>query len=63
MADVIYGAGEPAGYALIPEPTEKELRFCANKGIEVIEADSRDLLAATGAVDEALVPSVYEVGC
>ena len=59
MSDIIYAAGEPAGYALIPAPTEKELRFCAKKGIEVIAADIPDLLAATG----ALLPDVAGIGC
>jgi len=47
MSDIIYAADEPAGWALIPEPTEKELRFCETKNIEVFEADISDLLAAT----------------
>ena len=39
LADVIYAAGEPAGWALIPEPTEKERRYCEKKNIQLIEAD------------------------
>jgi len=62
MSDIIYAAGKPAGYALIPHPTEKELRFCEKKGIEVIEADVADLLAATGGADVALAPPAFEVG-
>ena len=46
LSDLIYAAGTPAGWALIPEPTDKERRFCENKGIEIIEADIPDLLAA-----------------
>jgi hypothetical protein len=63
MSDIIYAAGEPAGYALIPEPTDKELRFCEKKGIEVVEADVADLLGAVGAEDADLVPPAFEVGC
>ncbi len=48
LSDLIYAAGTPSGWALIPEPTEKERRFCATKGIEIIEADIPDLLAAVG---------------
>jgi hypothetical protein len=48
LSDIIYGAGEPSAWALIPDPTRKELRYCAKKGIEVIEADVDDLLAAAG---------------
>jgi hypothetical protein len=51
LSDIIYAADEPAGWALIPEPTEKERRFCSKRGIEIIEADINDLLAlTTGAV-------------
>jgi len=46
MSDIIYGAGAPAGWALIPEPSEKEQRFCDRQGIEIIAADIPDLLAA-----------------
>ncbi len=47
MSDIIYAADKPAGWALIEEPTEKERRFCKKKGVEIIEADIDDLLAAT----------------
>ncbi len=53
MSDIIYGADEPSGWALIPEPNAKERRFCKKKGIEIIEADIDDLLAvATGVAVE-----------
>lgn len=48
LSDMIYGAGSPPAWALIPEPTEKERRFCAKKGIQIIEADMSDLLLADG---------------
>lgn len=47
MSDIIYAAAEPAGWALIPQPTEKERRFCKKMGIEIIEADIEEFLAAT----------------
>jgi hypothetical protein len=50
LSDIVYGADKPTGWALIPEPTDKELRFCKKIGFEVIDADSSDLLAAAGAV-------------
>jgi hypothetical protein len=50
LSDIIYAADEPAGYALIPEPNAKERRFCKKIGIEIIEADIDDLLAATTGV-------------
>ncbi len=39
LGDLIYGADQAAGWALIPDPTDKEKRFCAKKGLEVIDAD------------------------
>ena len=46
MSDMIYAAGAPPGWALIPEPTLKERRFCEHLGVEIIAADIPDLLAA-----------------
>lgn len=48
MSDIVYGATTPVGWALIPSPTDKELRFCRRVGIEVIDADVPDLLQAGG---------------
>jgi hypothetical protein len=48
LSDMTYGAAEPKGWALILEPTEKEIRFCQKQNIEIIRADVDDLLAATG---------------
>jgi hypothetical protein len=65
LSDMIYAAGEPAGWALIPQPNEKERRFCARQGIEIIEADIDDLLAAaamTPFAERELVVS-QDVGC
>ncbi|WP_027854781.1 SIR2 family protein [Marinobacterium litorale] len=45
MSDIIYAADEPAGWAFIPEPTDKERRFCALKKIEIIEQDWDVLLS------------------
>lgn len=46
LSDIIYGHAPQAGWALIKDATEKEKRFCAKLGIEVVDADLRDLLAA-----------------
>ena len=48
MSDITYASAEPKGWALIPQPTDKEVRFCARKGIEIIAADVADLLEAAG---------------
>jgi hypothetical protein len=46
FSDLIYGATtEPAGWALIAEPTEKERRFCQRQGLELIEAELDELVA------------------
>lgn len=47
LSDMIYAAGEPAGWALIPEPSDKERRFCKRQNIELIEASVADFIAAT----------------
>lgn len=39
MSDLIHGAGHPAGWALIPEPTDKERRFLKRMNIEIVAAD------------------------
>jgi len=43
LADMIYGAAQPAGWALIPNANDKEKRFCARLGLELVDADIRDL--------------------
>jgi hypothetical protein len=52
MSDMIYAADTPPGWALIPEPTLKERRFCERLGIEIIAADIPDLLTAAGTAGE-----------
>jgi hypothetical protein len=44
LSDVIYAAAQPAGWALIAEPTDKERRFCRKQGLDLIEADVFDLI-------------------
>jgi hypothetical protein len=46
LSDIIYASDEPAGWALIPEPNDKERRFCKKMGIEIIEAGMGHLLSA-----------------
>ena len=52
LSDIVYGADRPTGWALIPGPSAKELRFCRKLGIEVIDADIEQLLAVTGGAPE-----------
>jgi hypothetical protein len=55
MADVTFDAAEPAGWALIPDPTAKERRYCTKRGLELIEADWPELLAHAGVSEPASV--------
>jgi hypothetical protein len=48
MSDITYGAAEPRGWVLNKSPTDKEKRFCARLGLEIIDADIEDLLTAAG---------------
>ncbi len=48
MSDIIFGAGEPAGWALIPAPTDKERRYCRKKNIEILPLDIDAFLTLTG---------------
>ena len=46
FSDVIFGADQPAGWAFIPRPTEKEKRYLNKLNIEIINADVADFLTA-----------------
>lgn len=65
LSDVIYAAGDPAGWALIPEPNDKERRFCKKMNIQIIEADIDDLLhaAVLPAAGKGENLGVQDVGC
>ena len=45
LADLIYAAGSPAGWALIEDATDKERRFLDKHNIELIDADFPALIA------------------
>lgn len=51
LSDITYDAGTPRGWALIPEPTAKERRFCARRNIEIIPVGIEALLQADGFQD------------
>jgi hypothetical protein len=67
LSDIIYAADQPAGWALIPEPNEKERRFCKKMNIEIIEADidtflGEEISSLSGLIaDQAELPN--EVVC
>ncbi|NJA89519.1 SIR2 family protein [Rhodocyclus tenuis] len=54
LRDICHGAAEgPAGWALLPQASAKERRFCAQLGFSVIDADVGDLMRAAGGVPAA----------
>ncbi len=53
LADLIYGAAAPAGWALIENATDKERRFLTKIGIELIEANLQELLGELTVEDVA----------
>nr|WP_316369701.1 SIR2 family protein [Candidatus Thiodiazotropha sp. CDECU1] len=67
LSDIIYAAGNPAGWALIPEPNDKERRFCKKMNLEIIEADIDDFLGKSVTAPPELVSkeagSIQDVGC
>ncbi len=46
LSDIVVDADSPAGWALIPEPTAKERRYCQSKQIEILECTITDLIHA-----------------
>jgi hypothetical protein len=54
FSDVIFGADQAAGWALIPHPTEKEKRYLKKLNIEIVNADVADFLTAAQAWNESL---------
>jgi hypothetical protein len=44
FSDIIYGSAQPAGVALLPEANDKEKRFCARMGIDVLGFSLEDLM-------------------
>jgi hypothetical protein len=49
LSDIIYAANQPAGWALIAEPNDKERRFCKKMNIEIVEADIDAFLGTSNA--------------
>ena len=54
FSDVIFGADKPAGWALIPHPTDKEKRYLERLNIEIVNADVTDFLSAAQGVNTTL---------
>lgn len=52
MSDIVFGANERKGWVLNKTPNDKERRFCKRLGLEIVDADLEDLLAAAGWSEE-----------
>lgn len=46
MSDIVYGAADKKGWVLNKNPTDKEKRYCKKIGLEILDLDVEDLLAA-----------------
>ncbi|MDO9423841.1 MAG: SIR2 family protein [Methylobacter sp.] len=46
MSDIVYGAAEKKGWVLNKNPTDKEIRYCKKIGLEILDVDVEELLAA-----------------
>jgi len=58
LADLTYGRAKEAGWAIIPDATDKEKRFCKNKlGIEIIDMSLADFMSAF----DVAIPEAAEV--
>lgn len=54
LSEIVYGAAEPKGWVLNPDPTDKEKRYCERMGLEILRSGIEDLLAAAGMSPEVL---------
>lgn len=48
LSEIAFGADKPAGWALIPNPSDKERRFLERLNFEIVSADVADFLEAAG---------------
>ena len=46
LSDIIYDAASPAAYAVIPNPTDKEIRFCKRMNITIVDLPMESVVAA-----------------
>jgi hypothetical protein len=63
LSDISFGSGTPRGWALIPEPTAKEQRFCARQNITVIDAEWSDLFQSDAQILHESEDELAKVGC
>ncbi len=58
MSDIVFGRAQMGGWALLPNATDKEKRFLAKLGMELVPASATDLLAA--ASEPSIAPEALE---
>jgi hypothetical protein len=63
LSDITFGAGAPRAWALIPEPTAKEQRFCQRQNITVIDADWSDLFQSDAQILQESEAELATIGC
>lgn len=63
LSDITYDSGTPRAWALIPEPTAKEQRFCARQNITVVDADWTDLIQFNNQILDESAQEAITVGC
>lgn len=57
LSEILHGAAQPAGWALIADATDKEKRFLDKLGLELVQTSASDLLAAA-----ETDPGLYSLG-
>ena len=45
LGDLTYGRAKEAGWVVLEEPTNKERKFCAKIGLEIIEMPLEEFMA------------------
>jgi hypothetical protein len=63
LADILFGAARPGGWALIPNASDKEKRFLDRLGIELLPAGVADFLAAAETWQAECVAGAEITGC
>ncbi len=63
LADIMFGASRPGGWALIPNANDKEKRFLDKLGIELVSADVADFLAAAEVWQAERMAGAEVAGC
>jgi len=63
LSDITFGADTPRGWALIPEPTAKEQRFCERQNIVVVDADWSALFQNDTQILQETEAELATVGC